>query len=189
MHLKISLAKYQPFCLHSSCSPIAQRSKWCAWGHCGYFHPRVPETNGWDRNNIFFYYISLLAAFRKTPTSHHKNIERHTAHTIVSWPNPKQWVIIHTSDLMMIIRQSVYSLNHLSIYLRVYSLHHNVLPTLQSIPLMNNEPLYPITQDSSCHGQHTMSRSPWSFPWPVPHSCVCMNVCVLQWRKLCVVVL
>ena len=26
----------------------------------------------------------------------HKNIERHTTHTIVSWPNPKQWVIVHT---------------------------------------------------------------------------------------------
>ena len=65
-----------------------------------------------------------------------------------------------------------------SIYLRVYSLHHNVLPTLQSIPLMTNGPLYPITQDSSCHGQHTMPRSPWSFPWPVPHSSVCMNVFV-----------
>ena len=38
----------------------------------------------------------------------HTNIERHTAHTIVSWPNPKQWVIVHTSDLMMIIRQSKY---------------------------------------------------------------------------------
>ena len=25
-----------------------------------------------------------------------KNTERHTAHTIVSWPNPKQWVILHT---------------------------------------------------------------------------------------------
>ena len=37
-----------------------------------------------------------------------KNIERHTADTIVSWPNPKQWVIAHTSDLMMIIRQSIY---------------------------------------------------------------------------------
>ena len=37
---------------------------------------------------------------------------RHTAHTIVSWPSPKQWVIIHTSDLLMIIRQSIYHLNH-----------------------------------------------------------------------------
>ena len=32
-----------------------------------------------------------------------KNIDWHAAHTIVSWPNPKQWVIVHTSDLMMII--------------------------------------------------------------------------------------
>ena len=53
---------------------------------------------------------------------------------------------------------------YLSIYLVVYSLHHKVLPTLQSIPLMTNGPLYPITQDSSCHGQHTMPRNPWSFP-------------------------
>ena len=40
----------------------------------------------------------------------HKNTKRHTAHTIVPWPNPKQWVIVHTSDLMMIIRQSIYIL-------------------------------------------------------------------------------
>ena len=40
-----------------------------------------------------------------------KNIERHTADTIVSWPYPKQWVIVHTSDLMMIIRQSIYILS------------------------------------------------------------------------------
>ena len=44
-------------------------------------------------------------------TKIHKNTERHTAHTIVSWPNPKQWVIVHTSDLMMIIRQSLYILS------------------------------------------------------------------------------
>ena len=44
-----------------------------------------------------------------------KNIERHTADTIVSWPNPKQWVTVHTSDLMMIIRQSVY------IYIYIFS--------------------------------------------------------------------
>ena len=41
----------------------------------------------------------------------YKNIERHTVHTIVSWPNPKQWVIVHTSNLMMIIRQSIYILS------------------------------------------------------------------------------
>ena len=36
---------------------------------------------------------------------YHKNIERHTVATTVPWPNPKQWVIVHTSDLMTIIRQ------------------------------------------------------------------------------------
>ena len=39
------------------------------------------------------------------------NTERHTAYTIVSWPNPKQWVIVNTSDLMMMIRQSIYFLS------------------------------------------------------------------------------
>ena len=41
----------------------------------------------------------------------HKNIERHTVDTIVSWSNPKQWVIVHSSDLMMIIRQIIYTLS------------------------------------------------------------------------------
>ena len=41
----------------------------------------------------------------------YKNTERHIVHTIVSWPNPKQWVIVHTSDSMMIIRQSIYILS------------------------------------------------------------------------------
>ena len=47
----------------------------------------------------------LLRCKIQTRREHNlKNIERHTADTIVSWPNPKQWVIVHTSDLMMIIR-------------------------------------------------------------------------------------
>ena len=36
-----------------------------------------------------------------------KNIERHPADTIVSWPNPKQWQMGHTSDLIMIIRRVI----------------------------------------------------------------------------------
>ena len=47
----------------------------------------------------------ILLEFNKTLC---RTIKRHTAHTIVSWPNPKQWVILHTSDLMMIIRQIIY---------------------------------------------------------------------------------
>ena len=63
------------------------------------------------------------------------------------------------------------------IYLMVYSLHHNGLSTLQDIPLMTNGPLYPITQDSSCHGQHTMPRNPSQIAkfmgptWDPPGSC------------------
>ena len=34
------------------------------------------------------------------PYHHHKNIERHTAHTIVSWPNPKQRLIVVTTNIM-----------------------------------------------------------------------------------------
>ena len=50
--------------------------------------------------------------FNAYKRGYHKNIERQTADTIVSWPNPKQWVIIFTSDLMMIIiRQSIYILS------------------------------------------------------------------------------
>ena len=40
------------------------------------------------------------------PYYYYNNIERQTEHTTVSWHDPKQWMIIHTSDLMMIIRQS-----------------------------------------------------------------------------------
>ena len=36
-----------------------------------------------------------------------RNIERHRVNTIVSWPNPKQWIKVHTSNLMMIIKQSI----------------------------------------------------------------------------------
>ena len=48
---------------------------------------------------------------QQDPCGPHKNAKRHTAHTIVSWPNPKQWVIVRTSDLMMMIRQSIYILS------------------------------------------------------------------------------
>ena len=48
-------------------------------------------------------YLSMLGL-----TLNHKSIERHTAHTIGSWLNPEQWLIVHTSDFVMIIRQSIY---------------------------------------------------------------------------------
>ena len=54
---------------------------------------------------------SDLVKAAEEPGKVQKNTERHTAHTIVSWPNPKQWVIVHTSDSMMIIRESIYILS------------------------------------------------------------------------------
>ena len=51
---------------------------------------------------------TLTAYFRRPFLN--KNIERHTAHTIVLWPNPIQWQIGHTYDLIIIIRQSTHSL-------------------------------------------------------------------------------
>ena len=38
-------------------------------------------------------------------------MERHTWHTIASWSNANQWVIVHISDLRMIMRQSIYILS------------------------------------------------------------------------------
>ena len=67
-------------------------------------------------------------------------------------------------------------------YLMFYSLHHNVLPILQSIPLMTIGFLLPRPAYNA------------SKPMIIPHdqfpvAVFCMNVCVLQWRKVCVVVL
>ena len=36
-----------------------------------------------------------------------KNIERHSVHTIVSWPDHKQWHMGHTSGLMMVINTRI----------------------------------------------------------------------------------
>ena len=85
----------QTACVSTIKAMKAQGSKQCRsinLSHC--FH-------------IFSWLLCLMWLWR-----YNKNIERHTAHIIVSWPNPKQWIIVHTSDLMMIIRQSVYSLDH-----------------------------------------------------------------------------
>ena len=54
---------------------------------------------------LTWYYFTIWDIYGKYFINKN-NTERHTTHTIVSWPNPKQWV--HTSDLMMIIRQSMY---------------------------------------------------------------------------------
>ena len=65
-------------------------------------------------NNIFFCVVlmELLHKIKKMNKCIHallvhqwvsKNIDRHTAHTIFPWPNPKQSQFGHSSDLMMTI--------------------------------------------------------------------------------------
>ena len=56
-------------------------------------------------------------------------------------------------------------------------LHHKVLPTLQSIPLMTNGPLYLIAHDSFCHDQHASPRSDNQFRIVV-FAWMCVYVCV-----------
>ena len=77
---------------YQSTSPIAYPAR---LHHKNYIWWRVQFGNGFSS--------SFSHAYCKWYNG--KNIKRHTAHTIVSWPNPKQWIIVHTSDLMMIIRQ------------------------------------------------------------------------------------
>ena len=71
-------------------------------------HNRVNRHSGHTSSSQVSYGVSNVIILKRTD---HKNIERQTAHNIVSWPKPKQWVIVHTSDLMMIIRQSIYILS------------------------------------------------------------------------------
>ena len=70
-----------------------------------------------------------------------------------------------------------------SIYLRVYSLHHNVLPTLLYIPywpmgfFTRSHRFSPATASIQCLEAHD------HFQWPVPHSCVlheCLCVAVAE---------
>ena len=57
----------------------------------------LKHSVGWATH----YFFSVM------PQLNCKNIEKHTAHTIIPLPNPKQWQIGDTSDLMMIIRSSI----------------------------------------------------------------------------------
>ena len=69
------------------------------WLRCWNFCERVSTAQAvCDQKHVSLFELSV-----------DKNIEKHSAHAIFSWPNPKEWIIVHTSDLMMIIRQSIYS--------------------------------------------------------------------------------
>ena len=85
--------------LYHLCIAIVCGALHCPMRHVFITSPKVMKTY----NRLIV--ITNLADSRLK----NKNIERHTADTIVSWP--KQWLIVHTYDLMMIIRQSIYILS------------------------------------------------------------------------------
>ena len=53
----------------------------------------------WQKITFLLKAVSLLLMDLR-----YHNVKIYTAHTIVSWPNPKQWKMDHKSDLMMIMR-------------------------------------------------------------------------------------
>ena len=78
------------------------------WGRQDPFGPHVGVVKS---HSIYRHVIDLIdhsEVFRFRMVNKifimNKNIERHTVHTIISWPNPKQWKMGYTSDLMMIIQ-------------------------------------------------------------------------------------
>ena len=56
------------------------------------------------RESRVFASFPLSQSSQWVGTLHHENMVRHAVRTIVSWPKPKQWLLILTSDLMVIIR-------------------------------------------------------------------------------------
>ena len=78
----------------------------------------------WQMGLCFFF----VCRASRSDTNFQKNIYRHTADTIVSWPNLIQWAIVHTSYLMMMIRQSICILSTITTEmgkLKTYSLTYN----------------------------------------------------------------
>ena len=62
----------------------------------------------WSRWDVRIYRIVTgVTSYVGVPSirlAHHKNILWHTLHNIVYWLIPKQWLMIHISDLMTIVR-------------------------------------------------------------------------------------
>ena len=96
-------------CVRAVCRGMSARGN--TWLNRSYpcpVHPPCSVFKWWRHHNNQIWYWQKRE-FSNFTQDDRKHIERHSADTIVSWPNPKQWVTVHTSDLMMIIRQSILS--------------------------------------------------------------------------------
>ena len=92
-------------------------------------------------------------------------------------------ILYSTSEMKCLFHYmtlSIYLSVCLSVCLKVNSLHHNVLPTLQSTPLMTNGPLYPAVAG-------------FLLPWPAYNASKPMiishdkfRIIVLAWTCVCV---
>ena len=113
---------------------------------------RVPKARLWAHVQSFSLKFSSQVLFVQ-----YTNFERifwRARETLVKQPPGS----FHTSFVIVIILYIIYLsiwgfIVCTTMFCRLYN----------PFPLMTNGPLYPITQDSSCHGQHTMPRNPWSF--------------------------
>ena len=77
----------------------------CAWTKARAKNRNPESWNADDlRRHHAHYEVTVMCKAFTCSVSEDKNIERHTAHTIVSLPNLKQWQMGHISDLTMIIR-------------------------------------------------------------------------------------
>ena len=87
-----------------------------------------------------------------------KNIAKHTAHTIVSWPDPKHCLMIHISELMLLIR---WSANILTIIKREIVKLKNLSPLgcVNIIAKMNLIVDSPWYNSSRLYLNHTISNT------------------------------
>ena len=82
----------------------------------------------------------------------HENIERHTVDTIVSWPNPKQWVKVHT----------YYSLVSINLHLYMHAYNHSLF----TFTAFHKTALY----FGNCLGCSVVESDRW-----IPHLRCCEN--------------
>ena len=73
---------------------------------------RITKSIRYVMRTLMLNAMILLHFVMRTCLMYHNYMLQLTAHTIVWWPNPKQWIIVHTSDLMVLIRQSAYSISY-----------------------------------------------------------------------------
>ena len=95
----------------------------------------------------------------------HKNIERHTAHTIVSWSNPKQRVLVHTSDLMMMIGQSIYVLSIITREMGKLKTHSPTYCIMNSCENMHDIPWYSMSTVMLCLSVYSYRTFTHIYSW------------------------